>query len=270
MLVIANNISTRRARVNQLLRQSQNLHWDHRQAPALRLKELVQQCVVAGADVLEINTQQHFDEPEAMEFAITELQEVARNQLCLSTNNPECVAVGLKACKIPPIVNYVSFDLERLQKVLPLIARHRAEVVLLVTAPGETADAETMLKKSAILVGAANEAGIANSRIYVDPGIVHVTRESGQHHFREVLDFLQALPATFEPEVRSTCWLSNVSTGAPAPLRHVLETTSLAMLAAVGLSSAFMDVLRRENRRMARLIKIFRDETIYSDSDVEL
>ncbi|MBI2829922.1 MAG: dihydropteroate synthase [Chloroflexi bacterium] len=270
MQVIANNISTRNARVHKLLRESQALHWDHRQAPALRLKELVQQCVAAGADVLEINTQQHLDEPEAMEFAITELQEMTKKQLCLSTNSPECVAVGLKACKVPPVVNYVSFDLDRLQKVLPLIAKYKAEVVLLVTAPGETSDAETMLKKAAILVGAANEAGIPNSKIYIDPGIVHITKESGQRHFREVLDFLQALPATFEPWVKSTGWLSNVSTGAPRQLRPVLETTALAMLAAGGLSSVFMDVLRRENRRMTRLVKIFRDESVYSDGDVEL
>ncbi len=44
----------------------------------------------------------------------------------------------------------------------------------------------------------------------------------------------------------------------------------LAMLAAVGLSSAFVDALHRETMRTVRLIRILRDDAIYSDRDIEL
>jgi len=42
------------------------------------------------------------------------------------------------------------------------------------------------------------------------------------------------------------------------------------MLAGVGLSSAFVDALNKGNMRTVRLIRILRDDAIYSDRDIEL
>jgi hypothetical protein len=41
------------------------------------------------------------------------------------------------------------------------------------------------------------------------------------------------------------------------------------MLGGVGLSSAFVDVLNKDIMRTIRLIKILKDETIYSDRYIE-
>ena len=270
MLVIANNITTRTPMVNHLFRQSEQSHWDPESTAAVELKRLFRECADAGADVIEINTQQHYDQPEVMEFGITLAQQASAKPLCLSTNNPESADAGLKLCKRPPLLNYLSTDAEKLRRILPMVARRKAEMVLLVTEPGEAADAETMLKKAAILIGAANEAGVPNERLLVDPGLVHITSDAGQRHFVEAMEFLKALPGTFEPAVRSTCWLSGVSAGAPRTLRPVLESAALSMLSASGLSSVFINVSSRENRRLLRLMKIFQNEAVYSDHDAEL
>jgi cobalamin-dependent methionine synthase I len=127
-----------------------------------------------------------------------------------------------------------------------------------------------MLQKTAILVGAANEAGIPNGRILVDPGLVHVTADIGQRHLTEVFEFLRALPDATDPPVRSTCWLANCSTGAPRRLRPAIETALLPMLAGTGLSSVFLDILLRLNQRAARLVSIFNNQVIYSDSEIDL
>jgi hypothetical protein len=50
----------------------------------------------------------------------------------------------------------------------------------------------------------------------------------------------------------------------------VVEITLLPMLAGLGLSSVFMDVLSRENMRTARLLQIFENRRVYSDSELEL
>ena len=270
MLVIANNITTRNARIDQAFRQLKAMAWNPAQPMAKMLKELAEQCVAAGADVLEINLQQHHDRPEAMEFAVKTVQQVTERQLCLSTNNTEALEAGLRACKRSPLVNHISIDEARLQGMLPLIAKHGADVVLLITDPAKPASVEEMLKKTAILVGAANEMGIPNDSLLVDPGLFHITSDMGQRHLVEVTEFLRALPETFDPPVRSTCWVGNISAGAPKHLRPVIDTALLAMLSGLGLSSVFLDVLKRENMRMVRLINILHNETIYSDGDVEL
>ncbi len=125
-----------------------------------------------------------------------------------------------------------------------------------------------MLKKAAILIGAANAAGISNDRILVDPGLIHVTAADGQRHLAEVIEFLRALPEVIDPPVRSTVWLGNSSSGAAARLRPAIESALLPMLAGAGLSSVFMDVLRKENRRAARLIRVFNNEIVYSDGEL--
>ncbi len=269
MFLIANNISTREAKVERILRQAESAGWDIESEPARMLKSLVKQCLDCGADALEINTQQHDDRPEAMDFAVRVAQQVTDGQLCLSTNNAETLEAGLKACRRPPLANYVSPSGERLQEMLPAVARYGAGVILLVSDPVMASDAREMLQKTAILVGAANEVGIPNDSILIDPGLIHITGDAGQRHMVEVFQFLRALSDVSEPAVKSTCWLANCSAGAPPRSRPVIETALLSMLAGAGLSSVFLNVLRPQNRRIARLIKIFNNELIYSDGELE-
>jgi 5-methyltetrahydrofolate corrinoid/iron sulfur protein methyltransferase len=266
MFVIANNISTRNAKIGRIFgAATRNLDSE----PAEMLIQLAEQCDAAGADALEINIQQHYDRPEAMEFAINTIRQVTDKQLCLSTNSVESLEAGLQACERPPLVNYISIDETRLKKMLPMIAKHSAGIVLLVSDPTAPGDAREMLQKTAVLVGAANEAGIPNDSILVDPGLIHINSDAGQRHLVEILEFLRALPDATEPPVKSTCWLANCSAGAPRRLRPVIETTLLSMLAGAGLSSVFLDVLRKVNRQVTQLIKIFNNEVIYSDSELE-
>ncbi len=269
MLTIANNITTRNAKVRRAFWRQRRGIWRPQHEPAKIIADLASQCAAAGADVIEINIQQHFDLPEAMEFAVNTVQKATERRLCLSTNNPEALEAGLNACAHPPIVNYLSIDEERLRRMLPMIANHDAEAVLLLTEAPTPLDAEDMLKKAAILVGAANESGIPNERLLIDIGLLHITSDVGQRHLVEGMEFVRAMPEAFDPPVRSTCWVGNASAGASKRLRRPINTMLLAMLAGAGLSSAFVDALDRETMRTVRLIRIFRNEVIYSDGEIE-
>jgi cobalamin-dependent methionine synthase I len=269
MFVIANNITTRDAGVAGIFRQARDEEWKAG-AAGRALGDLARQCAAAGASALEINLQQHFDTPEAMRFAVRAVQPAADLQLCLSANNAAALEAGLAECRRPALANYLSVNEARLKEMLPVIAGHKAGVVLLVSDPAAPGDAREMLQRTAILVGAVNETGITNDRILVDPGLVHVTADIGQRHLVEVFEFLRALPDATDPPVKSTCWLANCSTGAPRRLRPAIETALLPMLAGTGLSSVFMNVLQRLNRRTARLVGIFNNEVVYTDSEIEL
>ena len=270
MLVIANNITTRNAKVRRAYRCLETECVKEEESAVSVLQELATRCVAAGADVLDINIQQHHNGPEAMTLAVKAVQQVTDRQLCLSTSDPVALDAGLRACKGRALANYVSFSETTLKAILPLIARHGAEAILLLTDPGMPSDAQEMLKRAAVLVGAANEVGITNDRIMVDPGLLHITSDMGQRHFVELVECLRALPETFDPPIRTTCWIGNASAGAPLRLRPLVDTTVLAMLSGLGLSAVFVDVLRRENMRMVRLIRILKNEVIYADGDLEL
>ena len=205
-----------------------------------------------------------------MEFTLNAIQEISDRNLCLSSNRIVTLEAGLKVCKRPPIINYTALNPSFLEEILPLVARYSASVILLVSDPALPADASQMLAKASILVGAANEAGIPNERIILDPGIYHITGEPGQRHMADIVEFLRTLPGVFEPSVGATAWLANGSAGAPARLRPVIESALLMLMAGLGASSVFLDVLRRENRRSTRLLKIFHNEAVYADGDLSL
>ena len=276
MLAIANNITSRNKKVAEALKLQPAESISQKAADKIQkqridfLCELASDCIEAGADILDINLQQRYDEPEIMKFAVEAVQGAVDCQLCLSSNRAATLEAGLRACKHPPIVNYVSLDKEKLAEILPLIARYKSEVILAVSGPTALNSTEDILKSAAVLVAAANESGISNKRIIMDPGVLHVTSDAGQRHAKTLLELLPAFSEIFDPPIRTTSWINNVSAGAPRRLRPAINNTFLAILAGVGLSSAFVDALNRETMRTVRLIRIFRDDAIYSDRDVEL
>jgi cobalamin-dependent methionine synthase I len=268
MLVIANNINSRNVQVARLFRQKVSGCEDAEPQAYSSIQDLAMACLKAGANMLEINLQQHFDQPENVEFAVNAIQEVSDCQLCLSVNKADTLEAGLKTCRRPPLLNYVTIETGRLQEMLPLATAYGADIVLLVSDPANPGDARQMLEKAAILVGDANNSGIPNDRIILDPGIFHITKEPGQLHLVEIMELLRNVPQTFDPAVKTTCWLGNSSAGAPARLRPVIETTLLAMLSGIGLSSVFLDILKRENQRAIRLLKILNNEEVYADGAI--
>lgn len=268
MYTVATNITTRDSRVNLLFRRLKARGSSEEAAGREILQELARRCAGAGADAIEINLQQHHDRPKNMEFAVTAVQSAVSCQICLSTDNRDTLEAGVNACSRPPIFNYVSMDEERLG-ALSLLARRGAGVVLLVSDPSSPSDAQDMLARCSVLLGAAREAGIPDGNILIDPGLLHVTTDLGQRHMAEVMKFLPAVPEAFGSEVRSTCWISNASVGIARRLRPVVDVAVLTSLAVVGLSSAFVDVLRRENMRAMRLSRILMNDSIYSEKDLE-
>jgi len=268
MFVIANNVTTRDVEINRLFTDLKTSGWYAGGEPAEKLGAIVSRCAAAGADAIEINIQQHFDQPEAMECAVNIAQQATGQLLCLSSNNAVAMEAGLRICKRPPIVNYVSFDETRLTEILPLIVSRGCDVIILVSDSVSPMDAREMMEKAGIMLGVAREAGIPDNRILVDPGLIHVTAEVGQRHLLEVKEFLRELPEAFESPVRSVCWLNNASAGVLESTRLVIETTLLPMLAEIGLSAVFMDVLRPENMRTIRLIKVFNNQLVYAESEI--
>jgi cobalamin-dependent methionine synthase I len=268
MFPIANNITTRDPDVGLIFNELKASGWDIKSRPARALSDIVINCVAAGARAIEINTQQHFDTPDAMECAVNIVQHTTDLKICLSTNNVEAMEAGIHACNKTPIINFVSIDVDKLRDILPMAAVHNAEVIFLVSDTAAPADAREMLGKTAVLLGVAKNAGIPDSNILVDPGLIHVTSEIGQRHMVELIQYLRAID-TLGSSIRTACWLGNASAGAPLHVRKTIELTLLPMLAGMGLSAVFLNVLRTEYMRTLRLIRVFNNDLIYAQQEFE-
>jgi 5-methyltetrahydrofolate corrinoid/iron sulfur protein methyltransferase len=95
----------------------------------------------------------------------------------------------------------------------------------------------------------ANEAGIPNERIWIDPIVSPVSVEINQ--VKACVEFMGMLEE-IAPGCKSTAGISNVSNGTPAGLRCWLNRTYMAMLMRYGLYSGIVDAFDSELIAIAR------------------
>ena len=93
------------------------------------------------------------------------------------------------------------------------------------------------------LIYKANEAGIPNEDIWIDPIATPVSQIT---QVQSCFEFMSML-GDMAPGCKSTVGLSNISNGSPAHLRPYLNRAFLAMLMKYNIYSAIADVMDEEN-----------------------
>jgi cobalamin-dependent methionine synthase I len=238
---------------------------------------------------------------EFMAWVVKTVQAVTKKPLSLDTTNPVAMAAGLEACQGKALINSISLEPSRLEQELPLVTKYNADMVgLLWGVEGMPRDANERCMLAVDLVYKANEQGITNDHIWIDPIVTPVCGEINQ--LKASIEFLQMLPE-IAPGCRTIVGLSNVSNGVPAELRPHLNRTYLIMLMQYGLYAAITDAfdseiidiargrkpnlvklvkqmldgdkpdlakLTPEEVRYAKTVRVLTGESLYSDSWLEI
>jgi 5-methyltetrahydrofolate corrinoid/iron sulfur protein methyltransferase len=224
---------------------------------------MAKRLVVAGADALDVNLGPARKDGEAqMAFLVDCLAEVSSTQLCLDTTNAAAMEAGIVRCAelgLPkPILNSFSLQRDKLENILPLAAKYECEVIGLTMESSIPVTFEERLNLAFELATYANEAGIPNSKIIIDPVVLPLGVDVGQQHAVAVRQVIASMPDMFDPPVRTVCGLSNISNGAPQGLRAPINGVFMSMLAGAGLSCVIADSTDSELMRSVRLIKALR------------
>ena len=201
-----------------------------------RIELDVAQQVAGGADMLDVNVGDPLaDEIGLMARAIPLVQGLTELPLCIDSSVIEALEAGLSAYEGKALVNSVTGEDERLEAILPIVARHGAAVIGLCNddeIPMEPARRVEVAKK---IVSAAGDHGIPPEDVVIDPLAMPVGAEP-----RAVTLFLETLALLREElGVNTTCGASNTSFGLPG--RETLGAGFLAIAASHGLTSAIMD-----------------------------
>ncbi len=206
----------------------------------------------AGADFLDVNIgPARKDGAELMPWLVETIHAVVDLPLSLDTTNLEAMEAGLKAhIKGRPLVNSVSCQADRMDAGIALVKKYNALMVgLLWGSDGMPRDVNERAALAVDLIYRANEAGIPNEDIFIDPIATPIMGEINQ--LRACTDFLQML-GEIAPGCRSIVGLSNVSNGAPSELRPFLNRAYLLMLHKNGLYSAILDAYDTEIMSLCR------------------
>lgn len=209
------------------------------------IRKLAAAQAQAGADYIDINLGPAKKDPEEVtQWLVNTIQEVADVPLSVDTLNPVAMEAGLKACKKRPLLNSSSGRTDSKEQMLPLAKKYGTDVVISVlTDKGCPPDVDSRIESVMETVDHANELGIPNEDIWVDPIILPVSAD--QKQVGEAVEFIGML-ADLLPGVKSTVGLSNVSNGTPEELRGILNRTYMVMMERKGLYSAIADVLDEE------------------------
>ena len=195
--------------------------------------------VEAGAHMLDVNAGIPLaDEPAILARTIELVQSLVDVPLSIDSSIVEALEAGLAVYRGKALVNSVTGEEERLERVLPLVRKYGAAVVAI--SNDETGISENPDVRFAVarrIVERAADHGIPPEDIVVDPLLMPIgaMRTAGRQVFR-ILGRLRD-----ELKVNSTCGASNVSFGLPN--REGVNAAYLAMAMASGLTSAITNPL---------------------------
>lgn len=213
------------------------------------IQELAKAEVDAGADYLDLNigpARKAGD--ELMEWIVNTVQEVTDVPLSLDTTNTAAMEAGLKTCRSRALIN--SIAPVRFAEELPLVKEYNSDMIgLLWGLDGMPRDANERAMTTVDLVYQANEIGIPNESIWIDPIVSPISVEINQ--VKACVEFMSML-SEIAPGCKSTVGVSNISNGTPNELRPILNRTYLIMLMKYGLYSSIVDIFDTEMVKIAR------------------
>ncbi len=198
--------------------------------------------VAAGAHMLDVNAGIPLaDEPRILAEAITLVQSITGVPLAIDSSIVAALEAGLEAYRGKPLVNSVTGEEERLEAVLPLVAKHGAAVVAISNdETGISEDPDVRFAVAKKIVERAADHGIDRSDVVVDPLIMPVgaINLAGATSFRLIRRLREELG------VNTTCGASNISFGLPG--RVGLNAAFMSMAIGAGLTSAITSPLHPE------------------------
>ncbi|QDL92876.1 methyltetrahydrofolate cobalamin methyltransferase [Paroceanicella profunda] len=209
-------------------------------------KDAIEQ-VACGATMLDVNAGVVYNsnpnpnetEPPLMRRMIELIQGLVDVPLCIDSSVPGALEAGLEAAHGRPLVNSVTGEEERLERVLPLIKKYNVPVVAISNDDtGISEDPDVRFAVAKKIVERAADFGIPAHDIVVDPLMMPIgaMATAGLQVFALVRRLREELG------VNTTCGASNVSFGLPN--RHGINAAFLPMAITAGMTSAIMNPVR--------------------------
>lgn len=233
MLVIAERIHASRSYIASAI-SSENKRFIQNEAKAQ---------AEAGADCIDVNAETFEDkEAERLRWVINSVQEVTDLPLSIDSPNPEVIRAVMDLPKQRPIINAITLETPRMERILPLVVAYRAQVIGRCLSEGILPETvEEKVQMAAQLVEAVKNAGIPLEDLYIDP-LLHPLAT----HPRSAVNTIEAIDRimTAFPGVHTICSLARVSHGLPN--RRLVNQAFLVTAIYRGLDSVILDPTDRQ------------------------
>jgi 5-methyltetrahydrofolate--homocysteine methyltransferase len=191
-----------------------------------------------GASYLDICASVAPDkELETLKWLAELVQQESDLPLCLDSPNAGIFAEAIKFCKKPGIINSVSMEGDKIEKVFPVIAGTEWQcIALLCDNSGIPESAGKRLEVFETILKKAGEYGIEPGKLYIDP-VVEMLAASEEGALK-IFETIRQVKARC-PDVHITSGASNISF--QLPLRKFINRSFIILCMAAGMDSAIVD-----------------------------
>lgn len=198
--------------------------------------------VASGATMLDVNAGIPLaDEPRILAEAIQLVQSITDVPLSIDSSIVAALEAGLEVYQGKPLLNSVTGEDERLEAVLPLVAKYKCAVVAISNdEAGISENPDERFDVAKKIVERAADYGIPYSDIVVDPLVMPVGAVNSAG--KQVVHLVKRLRE--ELKVNTTCGASNFSFGIPN--RKGMDAHFLSMAIGAGMTSAITNPLHEE------------------------
>jgi 5-methyltetrahydrofolate--homocysteine methyltransferase len=203
----------------------------------------------AGADYIDVNAGIFVgQEPEYLKWLVQAVQEVTDKPCAIDSPDPNAIEAALSVHKGTPMINSISLEKERYEKLMPIVADTDMKVIALcMSDSGMPQTVGDRMKIADELVGGLLKNNVKVENIFVDP-LVQPLSVDGTFGM-EFINTIEKIVATY-PGIHTACGLSNISYGLPA--RKFMNQTFMTMAIAKGLDGAIINPL--DTRMIAKII----------------
>lgn len=186
-----------------------------------------------GASILDVNMgMSGIDEKEMMLSALEEVGGVSQLPLSLDSSHVEVIEAALRRFPGRALINSVSLEKEKFEKLIPMAKKYGAMFILLPLS--DAGLPETLQEKKDIIETILERAyfcGLAKEDIIVD-GLVATVGANP----KAALETLETIRYCKEKQLATVCGLSNISFGLPE--RSYVNSVFLTMAIQAGLTMA--------------------------------
>jgi len=209
------------------------------------LRALARQQTEAGCDYLDVCASVSEDvEVDTLKWMLDFVQEESDLPICLDSPSPDTIVKAMPFVKKPGLINSVSMEGDKIEKVFPAIAGTPWKVVALLSDEnGIPETAEERLEVFDRIIAEADKYGIPHENIFIDPLVEMLcTSEEG---ISVVVDTIKGIRAK-NPKVHIVGAISNISFNLPA--RALVNQTFVTLAIAAGMDAGILDPMNRGMR----------------------
>jgi 5-methyltetrahydrofolate--homocysteine methyltransferase len=216
---------------------------------AAAIQQVAKDQAEAGADFIDVNAGIFVgQEPEYLKWLVETVQQVTDKPCAIDSPDPKAIEAALTGHRGTPMINSISLEKERYDKLMPIIAGTDMKVIALcMSDAGMPQTVDDRMKIADELVNGLLRNNVKMENIFVDPLVqpVSVDKTFGV----EFVNAIERIVKTFAG-IHTACGLSNISYGLPA--RKFMNQTFMTMAIAKGLDGAIINPL--DKKMMANII----------------